>query len=160
MPEIIHPAISLQGQRFMHMIPLYTFLLSFLCPYCKQAGTFDLSVHVSNIKSASAPVRIAVYNNAGKFPSDNSYLLAKVFIPGKTGDAVFVVPGLEEGEYAVAIFQDLDNNSKLNTNFFGYPKEPFCFSNNVKPHFYAPSFRECKVALSKTEKDIYVKLID
>ena len=142
------------------MIQFYILITALFLTSSKQIENFDLTIHVSNIKSAQSPVRIALYDKSEKFPSDKFYLLAKVFIPGKTGDANFVITGLRQGEYAVAIYQDLDNNSKLNTNFFGYPKEPFCFSNNIKPRFSAPSFKDCKINLSLTEKDIYVKLID
>ncbi|MEP6676624.1 MAG: DUF2141 domain-containing protein [Ferruginibacter sp.] len=143
------------------MIQIYILLVSFFLQQpARSTEPVSLSIHISNIKSASSPVRIALYTNSEKFPSANDYFLAKIFIPGKTGDAVFKIDGIMPGDYALAVFQDLDNNSKLNTNFFGYPKEPFCFSNNIKPFFSAPGFKECRIAVSKTQSDIFLKLID
>lgn len=123
-------------------------------------SSVDLTIHISNVKSATAPIRIALYDKSNDFPKEKGYAQAKVFVPGKTGEANFVFTGLADGEYAVAIYQDLDNNSKLNSNFFGYPNEPFGFSNNIRPVFSAPSFKKCKVAVSAAMHDIFVKLID
>ncbi len=140
----------------MNLIAAFVFSFIFL----NSHSPVDLTIHISNVKSATAPIRIALYDKSSDFPDEKGYAQAKVFVPGKTGEASFVFTGLAEGEYAVAIYQDLDNNSSLNTNFFGYPKEPFGFSNNVKPRFSAPSFKQCKVAVSATNHSISVKLID
>ena len=43
------------------------------------------------------------------------------------------------GTYAIRIFLDLNNNQKLDTNFFGKPAEPFGFSNNPMIRFKMPT---------------------
>jgi uncharacterized protein (DUF2141 family) len=37
------------------------------------------------------------------------------------------------GKYAVSIYQDVNENGKLDQNFLGIPKEPVGFGNNHKP---------------------------
>ena len=37
-----------------------------------------------------------------------------------------------QGDYAVAIIQDLNENEKLDKNFLGIPKEPYGFSGKWK----------------------------
>ncbi|HEV7330548.1 MAG TPA: DUF2141 domain-containing protein [Flavisolibacter sp.] len=59
---------------------------------------------------------------------------------------------LEKGTYAIALFQDLNNNGKLDKNFFGIPTEPYAFSNNVKPRFSAPTYDDCKFSLPMQSK--------
>ena len=51
------------------------------------------------------------------------------------------------GTYAIRIFLDLNNNQKLNTNFFGKPTEPFGFSNNPKVHFKTPPFSKISFSI-------------
>ncbi|QFZ55335.1 DUF2141 domain-containing protein [Oceanihabitans sp. IOP_32] len=37
----------------------------------------------------------------------------------------------------------------MNRNLIGIPKEPFGFSNNMKPKFAKPTFEECKFSLTE-----------
>ena len=63
-----------------------------------------------------------------------------------TGKSTTVSFGLvTPGRYSVAIFLDVDGNGEFDQNFFGIPKEPFGFSNDVlgamgKPSFESASF--------------------
>jgi uncharacterized protein (DUF2141 family) len=60
--------------------------------------------------------------------------------------------GLEKGTYAIALFQDLNNNGKLDKNLIGIPTEPYAFSNNVKPRFSAPAYDDCKFSVPNQSK--------
>lgn len=140
-----------------------TFIFAGLLTLILQGATkppTELSIHVSNIKSATAPLRIGIYNDASRFPDENGCLVTRVVVPGKTGEFTVTISGLGAGDYALAVYQDIDNNGKLSKNIFGYPKEPFCFSNNIKPVFSAPAFSKCKVTLASPASDVYVKLLD
>ena len=67
---------------------------------------------------------------------------------------------LQNGEaYAISIFIDLNGNGKMDTNFFGKPKEPYCFSNNYKPVFSAPDFEDCSFNLEK-DTTLKIKIIN
>lgn len=129
--------------------------LSFSLPFSE----FSVNIYVKNITNATAPVRVAIYRSTDKFPKENGYYKAFVFTPGKTGEVVFTLNNIAPGDYAFALFQDINSNGKLGTNIFGYPKEPFCFSNNVKPLFSAPDFDECKISVNEKNRNIYVSLI-
>ena len=48
------------------------------------------------------------------------------------------------GEYAIAVFVDLNGNGKMDKNFLGIPKEQYGFSNNVMGRMSAPSFDQAK----------------
>lgn len=47
------------------------------------------------------------------------------------------------------LYHDKNADGELNRNFLGIPKEPFAFSNNVKPKFSKPVFEECKFSLEQ-----------
>jgi uncharacterized protein (DUF2141 family) len=63
---------------------------------------------------------------------------------------------LAPGEWAVALTQDTNNNDKLDKNFLGIPTEPFAFSNNVRPHLSAPSFKECEFTVDGPGKVVAI----
>ena len=51
------------------------------------------------------------------------------------------------GEYGIAIFQDIDRNNDLKTNFIGFPIEPIGFSNDAKIKFGPPSFKDAMIVV-------------
>ncbi len=59
---------------------------------------------------------------------------------------------------AVKVFQDLNNDQKLNTNSIGFPKEPWGVSNNVKPFLGPPNFQKMLFTVNKNTKNITIKL--
>jgi uncharacterized protein (DUF2141 family) len=54
---------------------------------------------------------------------------------------------LPAGEFAVACYQDIDKNKKLNKNLVGYPSEPFGFSRDAKISLGPPKFEDAKIKL-------------
>ncbi len=67
------------------------------------------------------------------------------------------IKDLSAGKYAVRIFQDENNNTKLDTGLFGIPKEPWGLSNNVKATFGPPRFEELLFEI-KANKEISITL--
>ncbi len=67
------------------------------------------------------------------------------------------IKDLPAGKYAVRIFQDENNNTKLDTGLFGIPKEPWGLSNNVKATFGPPKFEEMLFEV-KANKEILITL--
>ncbi len=118
-----------------------------------------LNLKVSNLKS-TATLRIAFYKKENKFPDEGKFAFAKEYKPTKTGDITVNFTDIPAGEYALAIYQDSNGNKKLDTNIVGYPKEPFGFSQNIKPRFSAPAFEECKIAFNANNTTFSIKLID
>ena len=59
---------------------------------------------------------------------------------------------LPEGEYAISVYQDINENNKLDLGIFNIPKEPVGFGNNFRPKFSAPKFRDCAVKLNESMK--------
>jgi uncharacterized protein (DUF2141 family) len=101
-----------------------------IIPYVAYADT--LLVTVNGVKAGEGNLRIAVFDEAHRdeFP-DGDYLLG-VVVPA-TGEKMTVeISGIDKGEYAVAIIQDLNENEELDKNFLGIPKEPYGFSGKWK----------------------------
>lgn len=77
-----------------------------------------------------------------------------------SGSEVQVEFSLSPGEYAISTYQDLNGNLELDRYFFGKPKEPYGFSNNIVPSIGPPDYDDCKFTLSNSSNKISIKLIE
>lgn len=55
------------------------------------------------------------------------------------------------GEYAAAVFHDLDNNGELRTNFLGLPREPIGFSRDARIRMGPPSYDDASFTVKPGE---------
>ena len=120
----------------------------------------ELQLRIQNIKNAKGTIRIAFFKKGSDFPNGNDISLAKEIKPTKTGELLLNITDLPQGDYAIAVYHDLNGNFNLDKNVFGYPTEPFGFSKNFKPRFSAPDFNDCKISIPNTGLQTSIKLID
>lgn len=103
----------------------------------------------SDFAPAGGHVRVTVYDDAA------SFLEAAAGKHDATvndeGFALFAIENLEPGEYAFVAYYDENDDGKLNRNVIGKPKEPYIFSNDVRPKLRKPTFDETKVAVAPGE---------
>ncbi len=133
-------------------------LISFAVFAQKNNQVKNLSVTITNVQASGKTLSVGMYRNTDQFPEFGKYWKnIKVNSINNTIKVEFEAP---YGDYAVAVFHDLNGNGKLDKNFIGYPIEPFGFSNNFKPKFSSPSYKDCKFTYSKDSENIYIKLID
>ncbi|MBC7553424.1 MAG: DUF2141 domain-containing protein [Taibaiella sp.] len=107
---------------------------------------------------ARGTIYLAVYNTADEFGKPEKAFRKIVIKPGGLQTTV-TADNLPSGAYAVAVYQDLYDNRKIDKNIFGIPSEPFAFSNNVRPFVTAPTFTQCLIKLDKPEHAISIKLM-
>lgn len=120
-------------------------------------STGNLTVSISNIRK-SGKLHIGLYRKGEKFPDDKTRIMGK--ISECTDHCTVSFESVPSGEYAIAIFQDINNNDKLDTGIFGIPSEPFAFSNNFRPKFGGPKFDECRFVLTGDSQEIKIELIN
>jgi uncharacterized protein (DUF2141 family) len=119
----------------------------------------DLGIEIANVKNGGGKLYVALYKEPDTFPKKGKEAMGQVV--EATGERVTVVfRSIPPGMYAVAIFQDLNGNGELDKGFFGNPKEPFGFSNNVKPSMSAPSFKSASVTHTEDGKLIQIKMLE
>lgn len=116
----------------------------------------DLTINIENIQSNQGNVFIALFSEPTGFPMQPPKSALIKSMPAKVGGASVTYQNIEAGRYAVALYQDRNNNQRLDTSFIGMPKEPYGFSNDAKVRFSAPSFQE---AAFKIEEKISAKHI-
>lgn len=137
------------------IITTFTVLLFLLLTGFKPNGNTTLKVEVSNFENkASTKIWVSVFSE--KYFLEKSIQTKYIII---SGSKVIVEFDLPPGEYAVSTYQDVNSNGKLDRYFIGKPKEPYGFSNNVKP-FGPPSYKDCKFTLTNSPKSISISLIN
>ncbi|MCB2380066.1 DUF2141 domain-containing protein [Hymenobacter sp. BT635] len=121
------------------------------------AATSLVSVVVTDLPSTKATVKLYFYNVKDNFLKRGSYTLLKYVKPA--GSKQITLPiDLPNGEWAVALTQDLNNNDLVDKNFLGIPTEPYAFSNNVRPKLAPPEFEECKFTVSGPSKVVTISM--
>jgi len=117
-----------------------------------------LHLTIENLGSTTAPVLIGLYGADNEFLNDKDTLRKYKFVPD--GDVLKAsITDLQYGTYAMALFQDMDNDGKIERNFIGIPKDPYGFSNNARPAFKAPSFEDCCFDYSENENTVEISMI-
>jgi uncharacterized protein (DUF2141 family) len=125
------------------------FMLMLLVASTLSAQT-KLAVEINGIKEVKGQMMIAVFTENGflKQPVD-----AKIVkIEGETASVVF--DKIAVGDYAIAIFQDKNENYRLERDENGIPTEPWGFSNNFVPKTGAPTFPDLKFAVQSNGETV------
>ncbi|WP_323027039.1 DUF2141 domain-containing protein [Gelidibacter japonicus] len=126
----------------MNILILYLF---FLTSFFGNVNP-QLTIHVQNIKSLKGEIIIGVFNTDKDFLKDGVAIKNYTIAIDETTETI-VINDLPKGEYAVSLYHDENSDNECNRNFLGIPKEAYGFSNNVKPKFSAPSYKDCKFLL-------------
>ena len=102
----------------------------------------SLSLNIDGVASEEGNICFAIYTNESSFLKFD-----KVYKSGSEkavkGNTAFHITDLPDGEYAIAIFHDVNDNKYLDTNILGIPKEQVAFSNGKMKMFGPPKFEEC-----------------
>jgi len=128
-------------------------LLLLLVAYTSSAAVADgslLRVELSGLQEVEGNIYIAVYDSDDTWLGDDTVYEQQVVIAdARDGDLVWAEMHLPPGEYALSIFYDSNNNGELDTNFIGIPKEPVALSNNARPKFGPPKYKDAVFTLGE-----------
>ena len=128
------------------MLILLFFTALFMSPsHPVERGTLQLEV--GNIRDTRGMIRVGLFHREEGFPDPEKVYWGKGFSPEK-GKISIEIPDLPFGDYALAIYHDLNNNGKLDKNLWGIPTEPYGFSGAVKAKWSSPGFREAAFLFS------------
>ncbi len=130
-----------------------------ICMTVSQSGMVQdsaaLTVEVVNIEEVKGGILFAVYSSADDYMNpDRACLMARVEVDSTVTTWNCKLP---KGDYAIAIFHDIDDNEELNTSRVGFPQEPYGFSNNARGMFGPPNFKDSSFDL-QSDLSISIKI--
>lgn len=127
------------------------------------AGALSLEVKVTEIRTSKGKMGWALFSQKKGFPGDRDKAVQKGYWElnrdPKTNSAVYKIENVPPGEWAVSVYQDEDNDQKLDSNWIGIPKEPVGVSMNPKPRMGPPKFKSALFAFGPAQNNsIEIKL--
>lgn len=116
-------------------------VIQFLLIGCAShaAAGQDLVVTVKNIKNDKGVLVVGLFDSERSFTKHPMKALTP---KAETGTIQVVFHNVKAGDYAISIFHDANENSVLDMNFIGIPREGFGFSNDAMGAFGPPSFHK------------------
>lgn len=124
----------------------------------EQSDGSQIKIVFENIQNQKGTIRIAVYNSENNFLDPEKAASFHSFKVEKKGEMEAVLENIPTGEYAIAVFHDENNNEILETNFFGIPVEPYCFSGEGHSKWRPPYYKDAKFTVDKSGTTLRLQL--
>jgi uncharacterized protein (DUF2141 family) len=105
-----------------------------------------ITLNFEGMKSDKGSLFIALYNTEDSFLKKPIKGTIVKIVDKK---ATVILKDIPASVYAVSAFHDVNNNKKMDTNFFGIPKEPTGMSNDAKGFMGPPKYVDAKFEVSK-----------
>ena len=103
-----------------------------------------LQVQIKNIELLEGKLYLSLTSDSTKFPGGEVEEKYRKIVEVKDHEMSISFINIPDGEYAMSVIQDLNNNQELDTKKFGIPAEPFAFSNAALRKFRPPFFEQAK----------------
>lgn len=130
--------------------------ISFMAVAQKSKKTIQVNIEIEQVKSDKGFWMLAVYAKDSDFLSMEPFNAKRQKV-GENNNIVSI--DLPKGKYAIAVFQDLNDNKDLERNENGIPVEPYSFSGaEIFPLRGVPTFEKCMVKVNKKSRDFKIQL--
>ena len=87
-----------------------------------------LTLTITNIDKPKGHILVALFDKEGGFPEGGAELMHWEVRISTNENVKLDIAELPYGEYAIAVYHDINDNKKLDKNLFGIPTEPYGFS--------------------------------
>lgn len=116
-------------------------------------------VEFDHLKAENGIVEVSLYNDGNTFleAGHASFKKRQKVVNGKVK---IIFDNIPYGDYAAVSYHDVNENSEIDRNFIGIPKEPVAVSRLTKKQFSIPNFKEAKIDFNQPEmlvKMVFVK---
>ena len=92
-----------------------------ICIVNVSADNVNFTLEITGINVNEGQIHVRIYSNERDYRRDVPYLS---LILESSSQIIIHRFDIMEGEYLFALFQDTNNNGQLDTNLFGFPREP------------------------------------
>lgn len=133
-----------------------TIFLSFffsLIPLTSLASN-PVELTITGIEETEGNILIAVFDKEEAWMDipEAILLITRPASEAKDGNLVYKTDVELPNQVSISVYQDLNEDNKLNKNFFGIPREPYGFSNNIRHSTRSASYEEANITISKDSK--------
>lgn len=130
------------------------FALFFSLP--AEAELPSLAVYVTYALPATGTLEITLFNSEENFMQEAFLQLSGEVKEDGTYSGYFA--SLEEGDYALVVVNDENDNGEYDSGFLGFGAEPLGYSNNVRALLGRPDFDDVKFSIGPGVNEIKISL--
>ncbi|MEO9893183.1 DUF2141 domain-containing protein [Aurantibacter sp.] len=120
---------------------LLLFAISAHLAVAQEANGNTIEVVINDISSDEGQIRVGLYSSADTWLEDIDRGLNGEI---NNGSSTVTFNNVPDGTYAISSYHDENNNSELDTNMLGIPKEDVGSSNNAPARFGPPKWKAAK----------------
>ncbi len=131
-------------------------LLTGAIPMAVKAELPSILLTVSGAEPAAGTIEASLFNSAEEFLV-NAYMQQSGEV-AEDGSFTAEFVGLEEGEYAIVVVHDANENGVYDAGLFGFGGEAVGYSNDASSWLGRPAFDAAKFTVSEAGQEIHITL--
>ena len=121
-----------------------------------NAQTGHINIKITEIVAEwGGAVTVGLFNKEG-FPKSGEAVVTRN-LPVRGIQITTSFRDIPVGDYAIAVYQDVNSDHKLNRTIYGQPTEPYGFSQNSFGRFGPPKFEAVAFSVSSNQ-DLDLKI--
>ena len=113
----------------------------------KASESHTLTLAVEGVRNSKGVIGVLVFNSRRGWPENTEAAFRRIAVRAQQGLSSVAISNLPEGDYAVVVLHDENENMKLDRNWLGIPKEQWGMSNNPPVFMSIPSFDAARFRL-------------
>ncbi len=123
-----------------------------------SASAQTLKINITGLRNNAGVVRMGFYATNESFEKEEPlFVKTESKAPAKNGVLSITYTGLKPGTYGVALFDDENNNDKVDYGWF-LPKEGFGFTNYYHTGLTRPNLSKFSFILGNGSKVVEIKV--
>ncbi len=123
----------------------------FLFISATPTDSFEVTVHIKNIRNSKGRIQLQVYRNQESFKNETPWKSTTVSKKSmKNHQLTYHFKGLPKGIYGIALLDDENSNTKMDYGWL-LPDEGFGFSDYYHTAWSKPQFDKFKFYLNKNK---------
>lgn len=140
-------------------IPLNRILCLFLLALAPQLAVAELpsiKLSVTGVDPATGRIEATLFDSADSFLLEAHLQESGDVTEDGTFEAEFV--GLAEGEYAIVVVHDANDNGVFDSGFLGFGGESVGYSNDASSWLGRPGFDNAKFTVNSANQEVHISL--
>lgn len=121
-----------------------------------QQSLTSVNVQISDVDKFRGTFKVALFTDALSYKAKETTFGENVAASSSTVSVKFEQVPI--GKVLALLYQDLNGNGKLDTNFLGIPKEPYASSTGRRGRFGPPNWQDGAVLLSSDDNLIRISM--
>lgn len=110
-----------------------------------SAQEVAVTLEIRGLRSAEGQVLVGVFDAPAGFPDAGAQAARRVEVRAAAGPLRVPLADLPAGPVAVSVLHDENGDYRMNSGWFGRPREGFGVSNNPRIRFGPPDFADAEV---------------